>query len=55
MSVWDLRQFLESKVPWWAPFALGSTLYVLIYFYAKWNAKKQVKKMNERLRRKVGE
>lgn len=29
MTVWDLRQWIESAIPWWVPVALGAVAIML--------------------------
>lgn len=50
MTYWDLRKYLESKTPWWMPFAFISSYFLFIYICSKLNAKRELKKMEKRLK-----
>lgn len=32
MSVWELRQWIESQLPWWLPFAIVLVALTLAFF-----------------------
>ncbi len=34
MSIWELRQAMESAVPWWVPFALVITGLLLMWVFS---------------------